>query len=154
MNGRILGVAVLGAALLGGGLMYYMQVYAFYRPVTEEEAAIALVPAGEETPVPVPVLDFDGIDANSSPLRFRACFSITPETRALDFAPYPQAEPLNAPNWFSCFDAAELGADLVAGRAEAWLSVPEIAPGVDRVVAVYSDGRAFAWHQLNDSLRD
>jgi hypothetical protein len=34
------------------------------------------------------------------------------------------------------------------------LSEPEIHPGVDRVVAVFPDGRAFAWHQLNASLSD
>jgi hypothetical protein len=25
---------------------------------------------------------------------------------------------------------------------------------VDRIVALYPDGRAFAWHQLNDRYRD
>jgi hypothetical protein len=36
-----------------------------------------------------------------------------------------------------------------AGEALAFLSEPNIHPGVDRVVAVFPDGRAFAWHQLN-----
>ena len=34
----------------------------------------------------------------------------------------------------------------------AFLSVADITRGVDRVVAVFPDGQAFAWHQLNDTL--
>jgi hypothetical protein len=56
--------------------------------------------------------------------------------------------PLNAPAAFPCFDAAAIGAALESGEALAFLSEPEIHPGVDRVVAVFADGRAFAWHQL------
>ena len=40
------------------------------------------------------------------------------------------------------------------GEALAFLSQHDIASGVDRVVAVYPDGRAFAWHQLNDESKD
>ena len=36
----------------------------------------------------------------------------------------------------------------------AFLSEPDIHPGVDRVVAVFGDGRAYAWHQLNGSLAE
>ena len=49
---------------------------------------------------------------------------------------------------------AAIGAALESGEALAFLSEPEIHPGVDRVVAVFPDGRAFAWHQLNDSPED
>ena len=34
------------------------------------------------------------------------------------------------------------------GEALAFLSQSDIAPDVDRVVAVFADGRAFAWHQF------
>ncbi|MBS0563510.1 MAG: histidine kinase, partial [Proteobacteria bacterium] len=36
-------------------------------------------------------------------------------------------------------------------KAVAFLSDENIHPGVDRVVAVYADGRAYAWQQLNES---
>ena len=41
-------------------------------------------------------------------------------------------------------------ADLESGAARAYLAQPEIRPDVDRVIAVYPDGRAYGWHQLND----
>jgi hypothetical protein len=65
------------------------------------------------------------------------------------YVAYPKAEPLNAPSWFSCFDAAAIGAALEKGEALAFLSQSDILPQVDRVVAVFPDGRAYAWHQLN-----
>ena len=43
-------------------------------------------------------------------------------------------------------------ADLESGAAVAYLGQPNVHPGVDRVIAVYPDGRAFAWHQMNDEL--
>ncbi|MFC7703930.1 DUF6446 family protein [Plastorhodobacter daqingensis] len=156
MNGKILGGSIAAVALIGGAAMYYMQVYGYYQPVTQDAAAIALVPEGEDRPRPVAVTGFEGIDADSSPLRFRACFDLAagPEQDLQGFTPYPRPEPLNAPHWFSCFDAAAIGAALEDGAAQAFLGQAEIAPGVDRVIAVFPDGRAFAWHQLNDTYRD
>ena len=69
------------------------------------------------------------------------------------YALYDAPTPLIAPGWFDCFDAMQIGAELEAGAAMAFLSEPDIHPGVDRVVAVFPDGRAFAWHQLNESHR-
>ena len=60
------------------------------------------------------------------------------------------AEPLVAPSWFDCFDAVQLGADIENGEAIAFLGVANIQYGIDRLVAVYPDGRAFAWHQINE----
>ena len=34
--------------------------------------------------------------------------------------------------------------------ARAILGQAEVHPDVDRIIAVYPDGRAFGWHQLND----
>ena len=61
---------------------------------------------------------------------------------------YEGAVPLNAPTWFGCFDAAAIGAALEKGEAIAFLSEASIAPQIDRVVAVFPDGRAYAWHQI------
>ena len=43
-------------------------------------------------------------------------------------------------------DVAEGETVLPRGRV---LGAADVAPGVDRVVAVFPDGRAFAWNQLN-----
>jgi hypothetical protein len=62
--------------------------------------------------------------------------------------------PLVAPGWFSCFDAAAIGAALETGEAVAFLGETEVRPGVERIVAVFPDGRAFAWHQLTARFRN
>ena len=56
--------------------------------------------------------------------------------------------PTIAPYWFDCFDAKAIGAALEKGEARAFLSQKDIAPQIDRVVAVFPDGRAYAWHQV------
>jgi hypothetical protein len=106
------------------------------------------VTTGDGATLDLPAREFRGIDADSSPIRFRACFTAElPE--GLTPAPYAGAEPLNAPGWFDCFDAAAIGADLASGAATAYLGEENVLYGIDRVLAVYPDGRAFAWHQIN-----
>lgn len=138
-------------ALVAGVAVYYLQEYAYYReaaftPGTE----ILLTPIESDLPEPILAEGVTGIDADSSPLRFRACFR-TPLTQAMlteTYRSYEGATPLNAPSWFECFNADEIGAALESGEALAFLSQSDIAPDVDRVVAVFSDGRAYAWHQF------
>ena len=100
--------------------------------------------------------DFEGIDADSSPLRFRACFimpvSLGTLTESYEIA--EDAVPLNGPGWFECYDAAAIGAALEAGDAVAFLGQRDISRGVDRIIAVMRDGRAYAWHQLNGTLEN
>lgn len=60
-----------------------------------------------------------------------------------------KAVPLVAPGWFGCFDAERLGEDLESGAAIAFLGQENIEYGIDRMVAMYPDGRGFAWNQLN-----
>ena len=140
------------SALLAGGAIYYLQEYAFYQTVAftpGKEISLTALVSG--IPEPIPVEDLQGIDATSSPLRFRACFTtpITQPTLTEGFVVYDKAEPLNAPTWFDCFDAAKIGAALETGEAIAFLGQAEIAPQIDRVIAVFADGRAYAWHQVN-----
>jgi len=139
-------------ALLAGAAMYYLQVYHFYEPVeatgTDDVQLTNLV-----TGAPEPVLynAFEGIDANSSPIRYRACFT-TPMSHAIlteTFVAYEGAAPLTAPRWFDCFDAKAIGAALEDGRALAFLGQENILYGIDRVVAITEDGRGFAWQQIN-----
>jgi hypothetical protein len=155
--GRLaVGMIVLTAAL-GGVFLWYTAERAFYEPVAFTPGAeIRLVPLTSDQPEAIVVAGIQGIDAESSPIKFRACFT-TPLSLAMlteTYRPYDSAEPLIAPRGFDCFDAEAIGKALETGEALAFLSEPEIHRGVDRVVAVFPDGRAFAWHQLNGSLGD
>jgi Family of unknown function (DUF6446) len=155
--GRLAAGFLVVIAALGGVAMWYLQVYAFYEPaVFTPGQEIRLTPIASAVPEAILAENVTGIDSDSSPIRFRACFT-TPLSLAMlseTYVAYPQAEPLIAPGWFDCFDAQAIGAALESGEALAFLSEPNIHDGVDRVVAVFPDGRAFAWHQLNDSLED
>lgn len=137
--------------LIGGALLYWLQVYAFYQPVTFTPGQeISLTPIGSSEPEWIVADNVEGIDGDSSPLKFRACFT-TPLSQAMlteTYQVYENPEPTIAPHWFPCFEAKALGAALESGEAIAFLSVANIRPDVDRVVAVLPDGRAYAWHQL------
>ncbi|EGJ23314.1 hypothetical protein RSWS8N_14540 [Cereibacter sphaeroides WS8N] len=152
MNGKLLVGGIVLSALAAGAVMWWAQLYAYY-----EEAAFApgeeirLTPILGDAPEAIVANEVTGIDSGSSPLRFRACFT-TPLSQAMlteTYRVYPDPTPLNAPPWFDCFDAERIDAALRKGEAIAFLSEHDIAPGVDRVVAVFPDGHAFAWHQLN-----
>lgn len=151
MIGKLLTGFIILSAMIAGAFMYYLQVYAYYEPVNAQADSVVMTTyTGAEQKIITS--GFEGIDAESSPIRYRACFS-TPHSLPMlteTFQDYPEAEPLTAPAWFDCFDAAGIAEDLQAGRALAFLGVKNIAYGVDRVVVVREDGRAFAWHQLND----
>lgn len=154
--GKFLAGGIVVIALLAGAAIYWLQEYAYYTEVSFRPGAeILLTPIVGGTPEPIIADNVKGIDAGSSPLRFRACFRTTMDQAMLTetYVPYPNAEPLNAPNWFDCFDAAAIGAALEKGQALAFLSQSNIEPQVDRVVAVFPDGRAYAWHQLNTSAQ-
>ena len=146
--------SIVVSGVVAGAAMYYLQVYGFYEPVSvQTEIALTSVSGTEE---PLPVTDFRGIDADSSPLRYRACFtvpvSLATLTESMVIADDPV--PLNGPGWFDCYDAAAVAALLDAGEAVAFLGTREIHPGVDRIIAIARDGRGYAWHQLNGTLGD
>lgn len=139
-------------ALLVGAAIWWLQVYAFYEPVSlGPDLQIRLTPIAGGAPETIVADDFEGIDASSSPIRFRGCFT-TPLSLGLlteTYRIYETATPLVAPAWFGCFDAGRLTEDLKTGRAVAFLAEENVAPDVDRVVAVYPDGHAYTWNQLN-----
>ncbi|PWR03524.1 histidine kinase [Meridianimarinicoccus roseus] len=149
--GKILAAFIVVTALVAGAGMYYLQVYAFYEDVSAREAVIRLTPRAAGAPEAIGARDISAIDADSSPIRFRACFrsDVPPEVLAENFRAYPDAEPLTAPGWFDCFDAEEIGTALESGAALAFLGTSDITYGIDRVIAVLPDGRGFAWHQIN-----
>lgn len=151
MNGKLVAGGIVLTGLVAGIAMYWLQVFAFYEPASFVPGAeILLTPIIGGIPEAIVVGDLQGIDAASSPLRFRACFTtpLTLATLTETYKIYDAAEPTIAPGWFDCFGAGEIADALERGEALAFLSQQGIAPQVDRVVAVFPDGRAFAWHQL------
>lgn len=152
MNGKYLAGFIMISAAVMGATIYWLQVYAYYTPaVFQKGAEIELTLLSSGQPEPILVDGIEGIDADSSPLRFRACFR-TPQSQAMltdTYKLYEKPTPLIAPAWFDCFDADKIGEALETGEAIAFLSQASIAPDIDRVVAVFPDGRAYAWHQLS-----
>ena len=153
MSGRILAIAIIVITALFGAGLWYTQIYAYYEPIDTAELTVTLA---DGTVAPLRIEAFSGIDADTSPLRFRGCFTVTEDPSALvaRAQPYSDPAPLIAPDWFECFDAVAIGTALEAGEAQAILSQSEVRPGADRVIAVFPDGRGYAWHQWNDSLED
>ena len=152
MMGRIAIVGIVMFALLAGGLLYYLQVYAYYTELAPEDVGdVQLVALYSGEPEPIMFDNVRAIDSNSAPIRFRACFDTSHSQAFLTemYVVYEEAEPLVAPTWFDCFDAEEIGTALERGEAIAFLSVENISYGVDRVISVMPDGRAHAWHQIN-----
>ena len=147
---RIIIVLILLTGAVAGGLMYYQQVYAYYDEVEFTPEAVQMTSLTSGIPEPLLVEDFDAIDAESSPLRYRACFTtpISLATLTETFVIVDEAEPRVAPAWFDCFDAEQIGADIRID-AVVFMGVENIQYGIDRVVAVYPDGRGYAWHQIN-----
>ncbi|MCR8825908.1 DUF6446 family protein [Pseudosulfitobacter koreensis] len=150
MTGRILVVLIVITALIAGAGMYYLQVYGFYDEVTVEE--VNLVSVVSDQPEPIAFTDFQAIDADSSPIRYRACFQTEMSLAMLTetYVLLDDAEPRNAPGWFDCFDAQAIGDALEAGTALPFLSQKNVQYGVDRIVAITEDGRGYVWHELND----
>ncbi|SFG80126.1 hypothetical protein SAMN04488020_10446 [Palleronia marisminoris] len=145
MTGKIIAILLAVVTVVAALGLYYLQVYYFYERVSPRGFALQ-TEAGE---IPAKATNIEAIDANSSPIRFRACFD-TPLTPDVDAVPYEGAVPLNAPFWFDCFDAEEIGVALASAQAQAFLAEKNIEFGVDRVVAILPGGRGYVWHQLNN----
>ena len=146
MNGKVFAYAFVGFAVVFGGGLYYSLVYAYYEKVD----GLAEISVQDRV---IAVSGYEGIDATSSGLKLRGCFSVMPEDFD-DLELSANATPLTAPKWFKCYNAGDIQQDLDAGRAVAYLAVENEKDGIDRVVAVYPDGRAFQWRQLNEKYQD
>jgi hypothetical protein len=142
--GRLVAAALVLSGLLAGGGMFYLQVWGYYDRLAPADS-LRLVTA--EGPVDLPITGFRGIDSDSSPLRARACFTMAAPVPDLPAVPNPT--PLNAPFWFDCFDAPAIAADLASGAARGVLVEGNFRFGFDRVLALYPDGRAYLWPQMN-----
>ncbi|NBD28698.1 MAG: histidine kinase [Alphaproteobacteria bacterium] len=149
---RIAIVGIVLTALVAGVSLYYLQVYAYYDEVSAQEAGeVQLTSVVSGRPEIIPYENFEAIDSNSSPIRFRACFD-TPLSQALLSETYvisDEAVPLTGPGWFDCYDAQAIGDALENGEAIGFMGVENIEYGINRMVAVLPDGRGFVWHQIN-----
>ncbi|WP_299546035.1 DUF6446 family protein [uncultured Tateyamaria sp.] len=150
MSGKIIGIVIVLSSIIAGATLYYLQIYGFYEEV--ETAEVQLVSVVSDMPEPIPFTDFQAIDADSSPIRYRACFTTEMSLALLTetYVGLEQATPRNAPGWFDCFDAEAIAAELDAGTALPFLGQKNVDFGVDRIVAITEDGRGYVWHELND----
>ncbi|EDQ05247.1 hypothetical protein DSM14862_01061 [Sulfitobacter indolifex] len=150
MSGKIVGIVILVSALIAGAALYYLQIYGFYDDVPD--AQVELVSLTTQEPEEIAADNLQAIDADSSPIRFRACFthdlSLAMATETYEMTDH--TDPRNAPGWFDCFDAAAIGAEIEAGTALTFLGAKNVHYGVDRIVALTDDGRGYIWHELND----
>jgi hypothetical protein len=151
--GKIMASAIVLCGVIAGVAIYYLQVYHFYREVPATgpgDVMLTLLDGSGRAPLPHDA--FQAIDADSSPIRYRACFT-TPvplaEARAT-YQPYENADPRIAPGWFDCFDAGTIGAEMAAGTASVFAGQRNIEFGIDRVVALTEDGRGYVWHEINE----
>ncbi len=147
-RGRLTVLVILIVTAVFGVSLWWANTQAYYEPLDVVEITVQR-PDGSL--ITLDITDASGIDADTSPLRFRACFTYTPG-EAIAAMPYEDPTPLTTPAWFDCFDATTIGAALEVGEATALLGQRNVTRGVDRVVALYPDGRGFAWNQLNGTL--
>jgi hypothetical protein len=150
VSGKVVSGGILGITAAFGIGVYYAQIYGYYESFSEGSVSLTSIATGK--PEIIPVSDFSGIDANSSPIRYRACFNTLLSTEVLNetFTTVENPEPRNGPNWFECFDANEIGENLKSGTATAYMGEANLEFGIDRIVALYDDGRGFVWHQINE----
>lgn len=153
MNGKVIGTVLILSGAIAGAALYYLQVYGYYhevKAVAGEDVTLVSLSSGE--PEPILYDNFQAIDADSSPIRYRACFTttMTQATLSETYVAAEKPQPRNAPGWFDCFDAEKIGEELANGTAIAFLGHKNIHYGVDQIVAITSDGRGYVWNDLNN----
>ena len=156
MSGKLVSGLLPFVAVVAGALLYYLQVYGYYQIVEDtEHTEVKLVSSLTQQPVGIDYSAFRAIDSNSSPIRYRACFEtdINLEQLSDNYVAAGRVIPRNAPNWFDCFDATYIAAALTSNSAKAFLGQKNIHFGVDRIVAITSNGQGYIWHELNDCGR-
>ena len=146
MNGKLLVISLLAFTVLFSIALYYFQVFAFYK----KSDGLSNIKVFARS---VPVHNYRGIDSLTSGLKLRGCFTVDPN----EFTGLPtlvRATPLSAPFWFDCFDNVKIQKAINTGEAKAFLVSENEKDGIDRVVAVYPNGKAFQWRQLNSKFLD
>lgn len=137
MQGRYLIIGLFIFVVLFGAGLFYAINFMHYTKTEHAEYEIA----------GLSVRDYQEINATSSPIKFRACFTVPENTDVYGDA--EGATPLVAPYWFDCYDAEALTADIEAGEAHVVIYSENEPFGVSSYIAIYPDGRGVAWRQLN-----
>ena len=146
MNGKLLVISLLTFTILFSIVLYYFQVFAFYK----KSDGLSHIKVFARS---VPVQNYRGIDSVTSGLKLRGCFSVDIDEFS-QFQELEKATPLAAPFWFSCFDHKNIQEAIDSGNAKAFLVSENEKDGIDRVVAIYPNGNAFQWRQLNSKFLD
>ena len=143
-SGTALGIGFALTAIGAAAAIYYIQNIWFSK-IDDGRESVRI--GGQD----FAVSGYRGIDHPSLPQRLRGCFQFEEPAAARAAAPEAKdAVPFDAPSWFDCWDAAEIDADLKAGRAAAVLAEPAGTEdfAAERIVVVYPDGRGFQWRRL------
>ena len=138
MSGRVLAGGLVLFALIFGAALWWFQTRGYYVETVNETVTVA--------GVVIPVTNYQGIDADTSPLKLRSCFTADP----IDGPAPERPDPLIPPGWFDCFNAEGIATDLASGDARAILAESNVPYGFDRIIAQYPDGRAYQWRQINN----
>ena len=148
MNGRSFIFVCIVFLFIFTLILFYFQNFAYYERLEVKNRLLIEKQMIEVT-------NYYGIDASSSGLKLRECFTV--KDGSFDFKDlkvYQNPAPLTAPFWFECFKAEILTKDLNTNKAVAFLSKKEEFDGIDKVIALYPDGTGFQWRQLNDKYTD
>ena len=146
MKGTVLVVTLIIFTLGFSAALYYFQVFAFYKEVNGLKS---LEVFGRN----IAVKNYRGIDSETSGLKLRGCFFVDPQEFS-KLKKLTKATPLSAPFWFDCFNHKKIQQAIDSGKADAFLVAENEKDGIDRVVAVFPDGNAFQWRQLNSKYMD
>ena len=141
MNGKRFIFLFLGGCVIFSVALFYFQNYAYYDSKDVRQNILL----GNKRHK---IFNYQGIDSESSGLKLRECF-VVDSSDDIDLPAYEKPTPLTAPFWFKCFNAEQISKDLEEGKASAFLLKKEQFDGIDKVLAVYPDGRSYLWRQLN-----
>ena len=83
LSGKLVSGGILTVTAAFGIGVYYAQIYGYYDTFSEGE--VALTSVLDKSQEIIPLIDFDAIDADSSPIRYRSCFKTT-----LDITTFPE----------------------------------------------------------------
>ena len=149
MKGKTFIILLLSFTLLFGATLWYFQNYAYYERNEINNMTVTLIKSRSK--VMVELDKIESINSSTSPLKFRSCLKLNSQALEIlnEYQPSANGPPLRAPNRFECFDVKNITNDLKSGKAKAYLSAANIEYGIDRVLAIYPSGTAYAWHQIN-----
>lgn len=147
-SGTLLGAGILLIGTVFGVGMWYSQQIGYYERV---EGLTEVTING----TPFAVSGYEGVDGRTSPLKLRGCFLLDDPAGAIAAGePAPDAVTLTTPSHVACFDAEGILADIRSGAATAIMAGLDEGDGADLYMAIYPDGRGYAWRLANDKYED